>query len=394
MKQTLKTGLLLRAGAALLCFALLLGLHFYAVRGKQRWEATSAAGKEYEKVRVLEILDENVRPDPNRENQPVGEQTLLVEILTGRYAGDQLQIVNHLSGGTSYSVYAQRGGELIVRIDTTDLGEYRVSVHAYSRSLWIWIFVGLFVLMMILVGGKQGVSAVFGLALTMLGVMFVLVPLLTQRGWSPIPTTVLIILLTMSVSYVLIGGFRIKTLTAALGSFGGVAAAGLLAWLAGALMHLSGLNMPEAPEMFQRGVTDNGLRIAPLFVCGVMLAAEGAVMDISMSVSSAICEIHTANLGYGTKELFKAGMRVGRDAMGTMANTLILAFAGASLNAMILIYAYDVAYYRLINENTIVMEIVQSLAGSMGIILTVPLVSCVGSLLYSRREATERRKQA
>ena len=387
MKLSKKKDLLLRCGMALLAFALLLGLHFYAIRGKQRWEASSAAGKEYEKVRVLEILEEQVQPDPNRENQLVGEQTLLVEILTGRYAGDQLQIVNHLSGGTSYSVYAEKGGELIARIDTTDLGEYRVSVHSYSRSLWIWIFVILFVVTLILVGGKQGISAVFGLGFTVLGVLFVLVPLLTQRGWRPVPATLLIVALTMTVSFVLIGGFGKKTLTAIVGSFGGVAAAGLLAWAAGALMHLSGLNMPEAPEMFQRGVTENGLKIAPLFVCGVMLAAEGAVMDVSMSVSSAIREVHAANPGYSKRDLFRSGMRVGRDAMGTMANTLILAFAGTSLNAMILIYAYDVAYFRLINENTIVMEIVQSLAGSMGIVLTVPLVSLVGSLLHSRNRS-------
>lgn len=110
-------------------------------------------------------------------------------------------------------------------------------------------------------------------------------------------------------------------------------------------------------------------------------------MDVSMSVSSAIREVHAANPGYSKRDLFRSGMRVGRDAMGTMANTLILAFAGTSLNAMILIYAYDVAYYRLINENTIVMEIVQSLAGSMGIVLTVPLVSLVGSLLHSRNRS-------
>lgn len=386
MKTTARTDLLLRCGIALLAFALLLGLHFYAVRGKQRWEASSSAGKEYEKVRVLEILDQQIQNDPDRENQPVGRQTLLVEILTGRYAGDQIQIENYLSGGTSYSVYAEKGSELIARIDTTDVGEYRASVYSYSRSLWIWVFVGLFVLTLIAVGGKQGASAVVGLAFTMLGVLFVLVPLLTQRGWSPIPATVLIVTLTMTVSYVLIGGIGIKTVTAAVGSFGGIAVAGLLAWSAGALMHLNGLNMPEAPEMFQRGVTDNGLRIAPLFVCGVMLAAEGAVMDVSMSVASAMHEVHAANPKIRGKALFRAGMRVGRDAMGTMANTLILAFAGASLNAMILIYAYDVAYYRLINENTIVMEIVQSLAGSMGIVLTVPLVSLVGSMLHSRKQ--------
>ena len=390
MKQLLKKDLLLRVCVAAMFAVLLLGLHFYAVRGKQRWEVTPTSGKEYEKVRVLEVLEENVQPDPNRENQPVGKQTLLVEILTGRYAGDQVQIVNHLSGGTTYSVYGEKGGTLIAQIDTTDVGEYRASVYSYSRSLWIWIFVGLFVLSLILVGGKQGFSAVFGLGFTMLGVMFVLVPLLTQRGWSPIPTTLLIVAITMAISYVLIGGIQIKTVTAAIGSLGGVAIAGLLAWAAGALMHLSGLNMPEAPEMFQRGVTENGLRIAPLFVCGVMIAAEGAVMDISMSVASAIHEIHNANPAYGKKDLFQAGMRVGRDAMGTMANTLILAFAGTSLNAMILIYAYDVAYQRLINENTIVMEIVQSLAGSMGIILTVPLVSYIGSLLHSRKGTRER----
>lgn len=386
-----KTDLLWRVIVGAVCFALLVGLHFYGVAGRQHWEITPSSGKEYEKVRVLEILDGNqhLQADPNRENMLVGYQTLLVEVLTGRYAGDQVEVVNYLSGGTSYSVEAVVGGELIAQINTTEVSEYTLSIYSYSRSVWVWVFVGLFALTLVLVGGKQGLAAIFGLAFTMLGVLFVLIPLLVQRGWSPIPTTLLIVTLTMAVSYLFIGGIQVKTMTAALGSFGGVLLAGFLAWAAGQLMRVSGLNMPEAPEMFLRGVTDNGLRVAPLFVCGVIIAAEGAVMDISMSVSSAMQEVRQADPTLTAKALFRSGMNVGRDAMGTMANTLILAFAGTSLNIMILVYAFDVSYFRLINENTIVMEIVQSLAGSMGIILTVPLVAWVSSRIMTHARNTD-----
>ena len=182
------------------------------------------------------------------------------------------------------------------------------------------------------------------------------------------------------VTFIILGGGRVKTMAAALGSFGGVLLAGGLAWAACKIVHISGMNMDEAESLLLTAV-DNGLKIRGLYICGILIASEGAVMDIAMSISSAVAELHAVNPSLTPAQLFRSGMNIGRDAMGTMANTLVLAFAGTSLNMMIFIYAYDVSYIQLLNTDFVAIEVIRSLAGSIGIILTVPVVAAVSAWL-------------
>lgn len=128
-------------------------------------------------------------------------------------------------------------------------------------------------------------------------------------------------------------------------------------------------------------VSSNPIKIKGLFICGVLIAALGAIMDVAMSIASAVEELHSVNKDLTTKELFTRGMNIGRDAMGTMANTLILAFAGTSLNMMILIYSYHIPYLQLLNTDYVAIEIISAICGSMGIIVTVPLVAWISSVL-------------
>lgn len=211
-----------------------------------------------------------------------------------------------------------------------------------------------------------------------------LVPLLVQRGWPPIPTTLAIISYTIFVTFVILGGIQVKTMVAAAGSLGGVLLAGGLAWAACQIVHISGMNMDEAEALMLTAV-DNGLKIRGLYICGILIAAEGAVMDIAMSISSAVSELHEVNPALTARQLFKSGMNIGRDAMGTMANTLVLAFAGTSLNMMIFIYAYDISYIQLLNTDFVAIEIIRSISGSIGIVLTVPLVAAISAYLLARQ---------
>jgi uncharacterized membrane protein len=131
---------------------------------------------------------------------------------------------------------------------------------------------------------------------------------------------------------------------------------------------------------------DTGLQMKGLLLSGILIAAEGAVMDTSMSVASAMAELKTKRPDIGKKELFLSGMRIGRDTTGTMANTLVLAFAGSSLNMMVLIYSYQVSFIQLMNTDFVAVELVRAVAGSMGIILTVPCVAGISAWLLTRRK--------
>ena len=369
--QSLAIGLSL-----LLCAA----LYLYAHTGRSTY-SDDGPGISYATARVLEVLADNTAIDETTENVRRGSQELRIEMLSGRYEGEVLDVTNYLSA--FYNVYVQAGDKISVSVNTVSDEEYSVSVYNYARDLWIWVFLAVFALVLIAVGGWQGVKAIAGLAITVFCVLFLLVPLLVQRGWPAIPTTLAIIAYTVFVSFVILGGVQVKTMVAALGSFGGVLLAGLLAWGACKIVHISGMNMDEAESLLLTAC-DNGLKIKGLLICGILIAAEGAVMDIAMSISSAVCELHAVNPQLTARQLFRSGMNIGRDAMGTMANTLVLAFAGTSLNMMIFIYAYDVSYVQLINTDFVAIEIIRSLAGSIGIVLTVPLVAFISACLLGK----------
>ena len=373
----------IQTAAILLSLLLFVALFFYARTGRSTYDE-NGLGVTYETARVLKVLADKTAVDETTENVRRGTQELRLEVLTGRYKGDIVDTTNYLSA--FYNVYVREGDKVAVSINTTGDNRYTVGIYNYSRDLWIWAFLAVFVLVLVAVGGRQGAKAVMGLAVTVFCVIFLLVPLLVQKGWPPIPTTLGVVAYTIFVCFVILGGVRVKTMVAALGSFGGVLLAGLLAWAACKIVHISGMNMDEAESLLLTAV-DNGMKIKGLYICGILIAAEGAVMDIAMSISSAVDELHTVNPKLTARELFRSGMNIGRDAMGTMANTLVLAFAGTSLNMMIFIYAYDVSYTQLLNTDFVAIEVIRSLAGSIGIILTVPLVAFLSSRLLVRRKA-------
>lgn len=375
------------AAAALLA---LLVLAAFLLNGTQEQRELSAAQKrKFAAAKVTEVMEDNAEPDTWTEGRRLGQQYIRVEILTGEFKGSVLETVNYLNAYSN--VDCREGTRIIVRLDLDDSGEpYIVSVPNYDRGLVLFGLLAAFVLLLVLIGGKKGVMAVLGLGYTVACVWFVLVPLVL-RGIPPIPATIGIVSLTTAASLLLLTGFSKKTLCATLGCVGGVAAAGLFAAVAGALSPMNGFNMSEAEELVLRAY-DSRLQISGLLVSGILIASLGAVMDVAMSIASACNELHEVNPALSRRELFRSGMNIGRDAMGTMANTLILAFAGASLNILILFQAYGFPAIQIVNTDAIVIELVRGIAGSIGIILTVPLVSLLSAriLTASRQSGTQR----
>ena len=122
------------------------------------------------------------------------------------------------------------------------------------------------------------------------------------------------------------------------------------------------------------------------FIAGILIASLGAVMDVAMSISSTIEEISYQNPELGIKGLFFSGMRVGKDMMGTMTNTLILAFTGGSINTLVFIFAYNYEYQQVINMYSVGIEIMQGLSSSLGVIMAVPVTSWIAAFLYSKNQ--------
>ena len=356
----------------------LIGAIVLVNRDRPRYTTTSSTGVEYENAKVLSITEDNSVVDETCEGVLKGSMELKVKILTGRYKGDVCFITNYFS--SLYNVNVKEGDTLCVRIDTVGEGQYNCSVYNYNR---IPLTVGLlliFFLCLAIIGGIQGIKAFVGLVYTVMCIFGLLLPL-SLKGVPTIPLTCAIIFITSSVCFYLIGGISKKTVAAALGCFGGVLIAALLGQIAAGIAGITTFQMDEAEALLLLKSTSN-LKMRGLFTSGILISAMGAVMDITMSIASALDEVHTLNPDRSTKQLIASGLKIGRDAMGTMANTLVLAYVGSALNMCVLIYSYGVGLRQLLCTDFVAIELIRAVAGSVGIICAVPCVSVIAAFLY------------
>ena len=211
------------------------------------------------------------------------------------------------------------------------------------------------------------------------------------RGHSPIMSAVLVVALTTVATIYLVGGASKKTLSAIGGSIGGVLIAALFALFFSKISGITGYNVSDIEDLIYIQEQTN-IKVGELLFAGILIASMGAVMDVAMSISSTIEEISFQNPGLTRTELFLSGMRVGRDMMGTMSNTLILAFAGGSINTLVFIYAYNYEYLQVINMYSVGVELIQGIASSMGVIMTVPLSSGLAAWWHGKKAEYELNK--
>ncbi|MBS5646854.1 MAG: YibE/F family protein [Lachnospiraceae bacterium] len=341
-------------------------------------ELVSRSGQTFEKAVVKEVLVDNLQADGSR----VGQQTVTVEMLTGVRKGETLEVTS--SSGYLFGAGCTPGMHVIVMQSVA--GETTIaSVYTQDREWVIYLFAGLYLLLLCVIGGKQGIRGSLGLIFTFISVIFIYIPLI-YRGFSPFWVAVFVCVITTVITMYLIGGAGRKTVCAIGGTVAGVLCAGVTAILFSKASGNSGYNVSDIETLLTLWNTE-GIQVGGLLFSGLLISALGATMDVAMSVSSAMEEIIQQNPALTRKQLWLAGMRVGRDMMGTDSNTLILAFAGTSSSTLLLDYAYDLPYQQIINSNNIGIAIMQGLSGSFGIVLSVPLtVTLCAWMLKKRKE--------
>jgi len=284
--------------------------------------------------------------------------------------------------GNLFGAVCEKGDSVVVHMSVSGSSK-NVSVYSKDRIVAVAAFAGIFLLLICIIGGKNGVKSVVGLVFTFVSIFMIYIPLI-YRGFSPFWAAVIITIITTIVTMYLISGFTVKTICAIAGTVTGVLLAGLSAWLFGKVADIDGYNVSNIETLSYVGQITN-IRIGGLLFSGILIASLGAVMDVAMSVSSAMCEIHDKAPQLGCFELFKSGMNVGRDMMGTMSNTLILAFVGSAVSELVINYAYNLPFRQIINSYNIGIEIMQGVSGSIGVILTVPAVAVVTAWMLTHR---------
>ena len=375
-------------GIVLIVGLLLLGgVIYYANQNRLTSEVNPNEHVEYETGRIVAILEDNTYFDEQHSGVRLGNMVYQVEMLGGFYEGELMEAIYFFTN--MGSVLFDVGDRVSVRINTLDGEIHSVDINSMERTEILVGLVIVFLLVLAVIGGKRGIMSVAGLVFTMICIIYLLIPLML-KGYPVILTTIVILSLVTIVVLVLLGGVTPKTIAAILGCMIGVISAAIIAGFVGSLASISGFNMEDVGSLMF-AAERNGFELQPsgLFISGVLIASLGAVMDTAMSITSALEEIKENNPDISDKQLFKSGMNVGRDIMGTMSNTLILAFTGTALNMMMFMYADNTPFNQLINNDFIAVELIRSIAGSLGIVLTVPAVAFIGSKLFITKSTSQ-----
>lgn len=329
------------------------------------------------------ILEVETLDDAALENDFFIESMLVtLEVLSGEYKGEQFQVVHSLTGSFGYDIIVEPGDKVLITVEDFGDGLVEVYISEYLRDTYIYIIAILFIVLLVLLGGIKGLKTILTLTLTLVLILKVLLPGLLA-GYSPILLTIGISIAITVITILTVGGVNTKSYAAIIGVLGGVFVSGIIAYIVGTKVSLTGMSSQEAMMLMYipQGVNFD---FRGLLFAGIIMGALGAVMDVGMSIASAMEEIKKANPNIETKPLIMAGMNVGKDIMGTMSNTLILAYTGSTIPLLLLFTAYQDSLTKIINLDIIATEIIRAFAGSIGLILCIPLTAIVAGVLTEK----------
>ncbi len=322
----------------------------------------------------------------NEQGINLSETWIFLEVLDGEYKGETKKAVfggesdlpeemQYKTGQTVFIGIAQGGTEGSV--------EY-ISLYDVDNTKSMIFLMVLVVAAIIAVGKLKGLASLFALIVTIMMVFVFLIPY-TLKGYPPLPIAVIISIVSIILTLPIIAGFHLKTLAAIMGAVCGIILASLLAMFFGWIMHLSGIVTNDMLTVFYASSVK--IDVKGLVLSGMIIAALGAIMDICISIASSTAEIFSANPEIDEKRAFKSVLNIGTDILGSMVNTLILAYVGSSLSLILFISMRlqpDMSIWMILNYNPVLSEIVKSAIGSIGLFISIPLTAIISVKLYKK----------
>lgn len=330
-------------------------------------------------IRIVDVKTNNV----SGENEFV-TVTFKAQALNTELKGQTLDVVQEIDKAYAFSPRQVEQNDKVLVESYTQNGVRQFYFGDFIRiTPLLWLLV-IFCILIVVFAKMQGFKTVISLGFTCVAVFVVLIPAILNGHniyfWS-ILVSIYITVMTLSI----ISGYNLKSLCAVIGCISGVFSSGLVVLVMDKFLNMTGLLEEESIYLYQL-YPDNPINLKAIIFAMITVGALGAVMDVSMSISSSLYELKQKSPSISSKELMKSGFTIGRDMMGTMANTLVLAYIGSSLTSVLLLVSYNASIEQVINKEMIIAEILQALAGSLGMLLTLPLTSAVCAAVYYKKE--------
>ncbi len=320
-----------------------------------------------------------------------GEQRCTLELLGGRFEGQTTTGINMLNGsleqdklfvpGDKAMVVVSYQGDEILSVTMTD--HYRIGKEA--------ILAGIFAVFLILFAGRTGLRAIASFVLTVLMLWKVLVPLYLN-GWNPIFMGLLVTLVLTLLIIALVYGFDRRCLSAVSGAFLGVLVTCVLGILFTDLFQIHGAVMAYSESLLYAGYQD--LNLTQIFMASIFIGSSGAVMDLSVDITSAVHEVVEKRPDISRWEAVRSGMNVGRAAMGTMTTTLLLAYSGGYIALLMVFMAQGTPIWNILNYKYVASEIVHTIVGSFGLVTVAPFTALTSGFLLAGRQKRQALQEA
>jgi uncharacterized membrane protein len=349
---------------------------------------TSFGKEEYLKGKVLRI-EEAISPDEEEENEIKEIYPMRIMLLEGLRKDEEVFVEFPVYNENAYNIAVKEGDDVVLYFDTEEENEKYYIVDVDKR-FYLFILGGIFIIIALLFSRRKGLKGLVALFFVIMYIYKFFIPSIIN-GQSPIIGAVTTAMLASIVTIYLMTGFNSKGLIAIIGSIGGVMTAGILSLLFVNKMRLTGY---VNTEVLNYASLLRSVRLKEIISAGVIVGSMGAVMDVGMSISSALNELKEKNPDITEKEIFRSGMNIGSDVIGTMINTLILAYVGSSLltNILISIQREQYPFIRILNFESIVVDVLRAMCGSIGILVAVPITALVASKLYTRSKTKNNNK--
>lgn len=328
------------------------------------------------RVETIETFGD-IKLSPGGELQQV-KQSVEVKLLTGAHKNEKVFVENMLMGNPAYDIKLKKGDKVVLHAEQADGGGINFFIADKYRVNVLYYLAGLFFALLIIIGKNKGLSSLISILVTLGLIFWALTPLILS-GMNPILATVLICVLASVIAIYLVGGLNQKSHAAILGTVLSLSIAGLLSILSIKFASLTGFSSEESMFLFS---AHPNLNFVGVLASAMIIGALGAVMDIGMSIASTINELFSSNPEQSIRELFDSGMNVGKDIIGTMANTLILAYLGGALSLVLL--SNNIDMQKFFNLNQVATEISSALIGSIAIVLCVPITAIIAAYLIKK----------
>lgn len=320
-----------------------------------------------------------------------GEQRCQLEIVSGKFKGRTAEGVNMLNGSLEQDKLFSTGdrAQVVVSYNADEI--LMVTMIDHDRIPMELVMGAIFILFLILFAGRTGVRAVLSFFLTVLAIWKLLVPLYL-KGYNPIWTGLVFTLLLSVLIIALVYGFDRRCISAVSGTFLGILVTCLLGSLFTDLFQIHGAVMSSSESLLYAGYQD--LNLTRIFMASIFIGASGALMDLSVDITSAVHEVVEKRPDIGWKEAVRSGMNVGRSAMGTMTTTLLLAYSGGYIALLMVFMAQGTPLVNILNYKHVAAEMVHTVIGSFGLVTVAPFTAlCAGVLLSQKKKDLEEGKK-